>query len=74
LHGGSGTGENDFTAAIKAGIAVVHINTELRVAYRTGLEAGMAATDDVTPSKYLIGGFDAVKKAATERLALFARS
>jgi len=74
LHGGSGTGENDFTAAIKAGIAVVHINTDLRVAYRTGLEAGMAATDDVTPSKYLIGGFDAVKKAATERLALFARS
>ena len=30
LHGGSGTDDNDFVAAIKAGINIVHVNTELR--------------------------------------------
>ncbi|HUY69528.1 MAG TPA: class II fructose-bisphosphate aldolase, partial [Candidatus Tyrphobacter sp.] len=32
LHGGSGIVDEDFTAAVKAGISVVHINTEIRVA------------------------------------------
>lgn len=72
LHGGSGTPDDDFRAAIKAGVAVVHINTEIRVAYRHGLEAGLTATDDVTPSKYLSGGVDAVKEIVTNRLRLFA--
>jgi fructose-bisphosphate aldolase, class II len=34
LHGGSGTDDEDFRKAIAAGINVVHINTELRVAWR----------------------------------------
>jgi fructose-bisphosphate aldolase, class II len=32
LHGGSGTDDEDFRKAIQAGIAMIHINTELRVA------------------------------------------
>ena len=31
LHGGSGTGDDDFRKAIAAGIGIVHINTELRL-------------------------------------------
>ena len=72
LHGGSGTGAEDFRAGIQAGCAVVHINTEIRVAYRRGLEAGLAATDDVTPAKYFAQGAEAVKKLVLEKLALFA--
>jgi fructose-bisphosphate aldolase, class II len=37
LHGGSGTDAEDFRKSIKAGITMIHINTELRVAWRTGL-------------------------------------
>jgi fructose-bisphosphate aldolase, class II len=34
LHGGSGTDDEDFRRAIAAGINIIHINTELRVAWR----------------------------------------
>ena len=37
LHGGSGTDDQGFLDAIQAGITIVHINTELRVAWRRGL-------------------------------------
>jgi fructose-bisphosphate aldolase, class II len=36
LHGGSGTDDRGFLDAIEAGITIVHINTELRVAWRRG--------------------------------------
>ena len=39
LHGGSGTNDGDFQSAIKAGITIVHVNTELRLAWRRGIEA-----------------------------------
>jgi ketose-bisphosphate aldolase len=41
LHGASGTDDEDLRRAIAAGINVVHINTELRVAWRRGLEEGL---------------------------------
>jgi fructose-bisphosphate aldolase class II len=41
LHGGSGTNDDDLRKAIAAGINIVHINTELRVAWRRGLEEGL---------------------------------
>ena len=72
LHGGSGTGEADFRAAIQAGCVIVHINTEIRVAYRRGIEAGLQKTEDVNPSKYLVSGTDAMKEVVKAKLALFA--
>src|SRR6516162_5335986 len=42
LHGGSGTDDEDLRKAIAAGINIVHINTELRVAWRHGLEEALA--------------------------------
>lgn len=47
LHGGSGIVDEDFTAAIKAGINIVHISTEIRVAWRKGLEKGLKDNPDV---------------------------
>jgi len=44
LHSGSGTADEDLRMAIAAGINMVHINTELRVAWRDGLEDALAKT------------------------------
>jgi len=72
LHGGSGLTDEDFRKAIAAGMNVVHINTEIRVAYRKGIEAGLAAdAEQVAPYKYLNSGLDAVQQVVVERLKLF---
>lgn len=72
LHGGSGTDDEDLQKAIRAGINIIHINTELRVAWRRGLEEGLSKQpDEVVPYKILPFAVDAVKEAARSRLALF---
>jgi fructose-bisphosphate aldolase class II len=72
LHGGSGTDDNDLRSAIAAGVNIVHINTELRVAWRRGLEDGLAnRPDEVVPYKILPAAVDAVKKVVGSRLKLF---
>ncbi|MBP9669061.1 MAG: class II fructose-bisphosphate aldolase family protein [Candidatus Pacebacteria bacterium] len=73
LHGGSGTADEDFVAAIKAGIRVVHINTEIRVAYRKGIHAALNENpDEVAPYKYLGSGAEALKAVVRARMSLFA--
>src|SRR5215468_12375880 len=42
LHGGSGTDDEHFRKAIAAGINIIHINTELRVAWRESLDESLA--------------------------------
>ena len=72
LHGGSGTNDDDLRKAIAAGINIVHINTELRVAWRCGLEDGlMKHQSDIVPYKILPAAVDAVKKVVGSRLKLF---
>ena len=72
LHGGSGTDDEDLRKAIAAGINIIHVNTELRVAWRRGLEEGLAKQpDEVAPYKILPFAVESVKKAARSRLKLF---
>jgi len=72
LHGGSGISDEDFTAAIKAGISTIHINTELRRAYREGLENFLSEkSEELAPYRYLAAGREAMQKAVEGRLALF---
>jgi fructose-bisphosphate aldolase class II len=72
LHGGSGTDDEDLRKAIAAGINIVHINTELRVAWRHGLEQGLAKQpDEVVPYKILPSVVDSVKQVVGSRLQLF---
>lgn len=74
LHGGSGNTDSDFSAAIDAGIDIIHISTELRVAWRKGLEQGLKEKpDEIAPYKLLADSVSEVKKKATERLKLFNR-
>jgi len=72
LHGGSGTDAEDFRRAIRAGITMIHINTELRVAWRTGLiEALQKNSDALAPYKLLPEVVAKVKAVVQQRLALF---
>ena len=72
LHGGSGTDDEDLRKAIAAGITIVHINTELRVAWRHGLEQGLAKEpNEVVPYKILPFAVESVKQVALSRLSLF---
>jgi fructose-bisphosphate aldolase class II len=72
LHGGSGTDDEDLRDAISAGINIVHINTELRVAWRRGIEEGLAQQpDEVVPYKILPRAMEAVKQVVSSRLQLF---
>jgi fructose-bisphosphate aldolase class II len=72
LHGGSGTDDEDLRNAIAAGINIIHINTELRIAWRHGLEASLAKhPDEVAPYKILPFVVETVKRVVTSRLTLF---
>ncbi|MFZ3015730.1 MAG: class II fructose-bisphosphate aldolase [Minisyncoccia bacterium] len=72
LHGGSGTMNEDFVSCIKEGIDIVHINTEIRVAYRDALKKFLDENpNEVAPYKFLKSGVEAVEKVVEERLKLF---
>jgi len=74
LHGGSGTDDADFSRAIAAGINIIHINTELRVAWRQSLESSLSAQPgEVVPYRILPPVVESVKKVVLGRLKLFNR-
>jgi fructose-bisphosphate aldolase class II len=73
LHGGSGTADEHLKLAIRAGINVIHINTELRLAWKKGLEAGLARREDeIVPYKILPSAVAAIHDVVSARLRLFA--
>jgi fructose-bisphosphate aldolase class II len=72
LHGGSGTEDEDLKRAIRAGVNIIHINTELRLAWKQGLEAGLARREDeVVPYKILPSAVAAIHDVVGARLRLF---
>lgn len=72
LHGGSGMSENDFKNAIAAGISVVHINTEIRVAFTETLKETISKIPaETTPYKILTPSIEAMKKVIEEKLKIF---
>lgn len=72
LHGGSGISDDDFKDAISAGVSIVHINTEIRVAYKKGIQIAMQENpDEVAPYKFMKGAVQEVKKVVEKRLRLF---
>jgi fructose-bisphosphate aldolase, class II len=72
LHGGSGTNDEDFRKAIAAGINIIHVSTELRVAWKKSLQRSLAADPkDVVPYKILRPVVDSVAQVVGSRLRLF---
>jgi fructose-bisphosphate aldolase class II len=72
LHGASGTDDDDFRRAIAAGITVVHINTEVRLAWRRGFDGALSnQPGEIVPYKLLPNVVDSVRQVVAGRLALF---
>jgi fructose-bisphosphate aldolase class II len=72
LHGGSGTTDSDFRKAIEAGMPVVHINTEIRVAFRDGVKLSLQENpDEVAPYKIMGKSVKEISKVVDRRLRLF---
>ncbi|OGI67254.1 hypothetical protein A3A05_02640 [Candidatus Nomurabacteria bacterium RIFCSPLOWO2_01_FULL_41_12] len=72
LHGGSGAMNEEFIACIKEGIDIVHINTEIRIAFRQALEKSLKEKpDEVAPYKYLPAAVNAVQGVVEAKLRVF---
>lgn len=72
LHGGSGNRDEDFKKAIENGISIVHINTEIRLAWRKALEESLESNpQEVAPYKLLADSEKAVYEVVLKRLKLF---
>ncbi|MEK9131967.1 MAG: class II fructose-bisphosphate aldolase [Patescibacteria group bacterium] len=72
LHGASGNTDADIQNAIKAGVAIVHVSTELRVAFRHALDTSLVANPkEVAGYKYLAPAREAIQKVVEEKLRVF---
>lgn len=72
LHGGSGISDDDFEAAIGAGISLIHISTELRVVWRKSLEKALKKNkDEIVPYKLMPEVLKEMEKVIERRLRLF---
>lgn len=72
LHGGSGLADEEFKKAIENGITNIHINTEVRVAYREGLDKKLREfPGETTPYKFLEGAVEEMKKVVEEKVKIF---
>ncbi|MDP3729442.1 MAG: class II fructose-bisphosphate aldolase [bacterium] len=72
LHGGSGNTDEDFVAAIDAGVVIVHISTEIRLAWREGLEKGLKDNpEEIAPYKVEPEAVAEMKHAVKTRLKVF---
>lgn len=72
LHGGSGTSDEDFQKAIKAGVSIIHINTEIRVAFKDALKQSLKDNKkEIAPYKFMKPTEDAIKEVVLQRLKLF---
>ncbi len=72
LHGASGNSPEDIKEAIKAGMSVVHVNTEIRVAFRKSLVKSLQENpDEIAPYKYLKETVKAVENVVDEKMRLF---
>lgn len=72
LHGASGNQDEEVQAAIAAGVAIVHVNTELRVAYRDALKISLQENpEETTPYKIIKPVIAAVEAVVEKKLRLF---
>ncbi len=71
LHGASGNTEDDIRACIKAGVAIVHINTELRSLYKESLTEELSKTEEVAPYKFLGPAEQKMKEFVAGKLRVF---
>lgn len=72
LHGGSGISGRDIKKAIKSGVRIVNVDTELRIAF-TGTICKFANKNKgmIDPRKLMTPSMDAVQKVVEKKIKLF---
>lgn len=74
LHGGSGITDQNLKDAIGAGISVVHVNTEIRTAFRDAVRLSMAENpEEVAPYKIMKPAVLAIEKVVEQKLRIFSK-
>lgn len=72
LHGASGNSDEDIQAAIKAGVNIVHISTEIRLAWRRALADFLQKNpEEIAPYKILAEAQKAAAEVVKRKLILF---
>jgi fructose-bisphosphate aldolase class II len=72
LHGASGNIDEDIKNAIDDGVSIVHINTEIRKAFRDGEKDFMDKNpQEVAPYKFGKEGQDEMRKIVKEKMELY---
>ncbi|MFA6295053.1 MAG: class II fructose-bisphosphate aldolase [Candidatus Paceibacterota bacterium] len=71
LHGASGNTASDIRKCVDSGIAIVHVNTELRIAYRSALVKTLSEDhEELSPYKYLKPAKLAMQKIIEEKIRI----
>lgn len=74
LHGASGNTDEDLKAAIDAGVAIIHINTEIRKAFRDGeMDYLEEHPNEVAPYKFGKEGQEEMKKIVRAKMELYSK-
>lgn len=74
LHGGSGNTDADLKGAIDAGISIIHISTELRVAWRKSFEQALKDNpNEVAPYKLTSSVIAAIQNVVERKMKLFSK-
>lgn len=72
LHGASGNSDEDIKAAITAGMSIIHINTEVRLAWRDALRDALQNNpNEVAPYHILAPAETAAREVIMHKLRLF---
>jgi len=72
LHGASGNTAIDIQQSIDAGVGVVHINTEIRAAWKRGIDMAMLSRPkEITPYKILPEAIHEMEKVIREKMKIF---
>ncbi|TSC55213.1 MAG: Ketose-bisphosphate aldolase, class-II [Parcubacteria group bacterium LiPW_30] len=74
LHGGSGISPEDFKEAIRAGIRIIHISTEMRVLYQKSTKEAIDESiekNEVAPYKYDASVVEDLKNFVKNYITMF---
>lgn len=72
LHGGSGISDEDFREAIKAGISLIHISTEIRNAWRNSfIKSFNDNKEEIAPYRVIKPVIKSIEEVIENRLKLF---
>jgi fructose-bisphosphate aldolase class II len=71
LHGASGNTDEQLRRAVEAGVRIVHVNTELRVAWKRGFElAFLSHQNEIVPYKILPDAIEEVRQVVEKKISL----